>query len=446
MLAHLVCLGTHTITGLLGACGKQFGDWSADYRMYSRSRVSPQRLFDVVRQGLCELEQGPLVTAMDDTRIKKTGRKVHGARYTRDPLGPPFHTNFIRAQRFLQISAALCGGAKEGQARMLPIDWVHAPGAQKPTKKATPEQWAHYREHVRSMQLGNIGVQRLARMRDWMDSHGREKQPLWCVVDGSFTNGTVLKQLPRNTVLVGRIRADAKLYHLPEEQPPKGRRRTYGKQAPTPEAVRLDDAAHLWQDVDVYYGGQRRTLRAKRLGPLRWRAAGQRHDLQLIVIAPTPYRISPNSRLLYRQPAYLICTDSRAPLEEVVQRYLWRWDIETNFRDEKTILGIGEAQVRTPAATENVTATAVAAYAMLLLAAEQCRHEGVPIQHLPPPKWQKRKPRRATTANLIQNLRHELWAHAIHSSSFVTPPDANTKPKKHKPPLHSALFYAARYS
>lgn len=28
---------------------------------------------------------------------------------------------------------------------------------------------------------------------------------------------------------------------------------------------------------------------------------------------------------------------------------LWRWGIEVNFRDEKTLLGTGEAQVRTAA-------------------------------------------------------------------------------------------------
>ena len=46
------------------------------------------------------------------------------------------------------------------------------------------------------------------------------------------------------------------------------------------------------------------------------RKAGQLHDLQLIVLAPTPYRLSQHSKLLYRQPAYLICTGPEATLIE----------------------------------------------------------------------------------------------------------------------------------
>jgi hypothetical protein len=252
-----------------------------------------------------------------------------------------------------------------------------------------------------------------------------------------------LKQLPPRTVLVGRIRADAKLFHPPVEQPQKGRRRVYGPPAPTPEELRQDDG-QPWRTIEAFYGGKKRPLRVKRLGPVRWQPAGQR-DLQLIVIAPTGYRRSPNDRRLYRKPAYLICTDPEAPLKDVVQRYLWRWDIETNFRDEKTLLGVGQAQVRTPAAVQNATATAVCAYAMLLLASECCRKRATPPDHLPAPKWRRKKPQRATTMNLIQNLRHELWAAAIHFSGFVNNKHDNTKPLKCMPQLHSALFYAQKH-
>lgn len=442
LLAQMVCLGKHTVTGLLSVCGRQFDDWSAAYRMYNRDRVEPERLFDVVRAGLCATDDGPVVVALDDTCVKKTGKKVHGAKYTRDPMGPPFHVNFIWAQRFVQLSMALKG--PHGQARMIPVDWRHAPRPPKPGKQAEPKAHALYKQQCNETALTTVGGQRIANLRLWMDRHQARERALWALGDGSFTNGPFLKQLPPNTVFVGRIRADAKLFHLPAEQPQKGRRRVYGKHAPTPEELRQDDA-HPWKTLQVFFGGQERTLRAKRLTPLRWPPAGGGRTVQLIVIAPTGYRLSPNTRRLYRKPAYLICTDPDAPLKDVVQRYLWRWDIETNFRDQKTLLGVGQAQVRTPAAVQNVTATAVAAYAMLLLAAHRCRQNATPIDHLPAPKWQRRKPQRATTMNLIQNLRHELWATAIHFSGFVNNTPANTNPKKCIPNLQSALFYAQRH-
>ena len=52
-------------------------------------------------------------------------------------------------------------------------------------------------------------------------------------------------------------------------------------------------------------------------------------------------RLRQGGGLLYRQPAYLICTHPDQPVQELLQSYLWRWDIEVNHRDEKQIIGRG---------------------------------------------------------------------------------------------------------
>jgi len=444
LLAQLVCMGSHTVTNLVSACGGQFKDWSADYRMYERNRVSPEALFAAVRSQLCERHGGDVVIALDDTRVRKSGKKTFGVKYTRDPLGPPFHVNFILAQRFVQTSMAC--QTREGHARMIPVDWVHAPMPRKPSRHASQEQWKHYGELSNQSCLARLAVNRMQHVRHWMNESGALERSLWCVVDGSFTNATVLKNLPERTVLVGRIRKDAKLYYLPEQQPvAQGRRRQYGVQAPTPEELRANDAIP-WQRISVCAGGARRRLRVKKLGPLRWRTAGANLDLQLVVIAPIAYRTTPKGKTLYRQPAYLICTDPHATLTQIVQRYVWRWDIEVNFRDQKTVLGLGEAQVRTPQAIQNVNGLAVAAYAMLLTAAETCKQANLPFLHLPAPKWRRYKPKRVTTMDLIQNLRYELWAKAILFSDFHATPNNNTNPQKTTLSLQSATFYATRYS
>lgn len=113
LLAQLVTLGDHSISALLSTAGRQALDWSADYRMYSRCRIRPQQLFDSVRTDLLAQlpDDEPLVVSIDDTRVRKTGRKVAGAHYTRDPMGPRFQVNFIWAQRFVQASLAAGSGA-----------------------------------------------------------------------------------------------------------------------------------------------------------------------------------------------------------------------------------------------------------------------------------------------------------------------------------------------
>ena len=94
------------------------------------------------------------------------------------------------------------------------------------------------------------------------------------------------------------------------------------------------------------HGGATYQLRFKRRTGLLWRAAGAGQILQLIVIAPLGYRLRKGSKLLYRQPAFLLCTDPDLDPQRLIETYLQRWGIEVNFREEKTLLGVGQAQVR----------------------------------------------------------------------------------------------------
>jgi hypothetical protein len=443
LLAQVVTLGDHHITGLLSTCGRQHLDWTSDYRMYSRQRIAPQRLFAQVRSSLLESlpPAAPVVVAVDDTRLRKSGRQVAGAKYTRDPLGPPFHTNFIWAQRFLQLSMA---GGSPRHARLVPIDWQHAPTPRKPSAKASAQERQAWRQACRKQSLGRVAVARLQQLRSWLDQQGHRERPLWCVADGGYTNGTVLKNLPERTTFVGRIRADAKLHFLPVGAHATGRPRIYGAVAPTPDELRRDESVG-WTRLPVWIGGRRHEIRVKTMGPLRWRAAGGGHTLRLVVIAPLHYRTSPSGKYLYRRPAYLISTDPRADIGAVVQRYLSRWDIEVNFRDEKTLLGVGEAQVRTAHAVENVTATAVAAYALLLAAALKLPSDGDELA-LPRPKWQRRSRCRATTPRLIQQMRWELWGKAMRFSHFVAHEPRSRSLENSLANPQSAVMYCSRYS
>ena len=444
LLAQLVTLGEHNITGLLASCGRQQLDWSADYRMYSRQRADPGLLFDQVRSSMLkQLPAGePVLVAIDDTHIRKSGRKVAGGKYARDPMGPRFRVNFIWAQRFLQVSMA-CGAP--GHRRLIPVAFQHAPAPRKPSRKASDAERHLYRQACRQQSLGRQAVRQLETTRAWLDRQGQSHRPLWCVVDGGYTNRTVLGSLPPNTVLVGRIRSDAKLHWLPRTPAAAtGRRRVYGEVAPTPEQLRQDESI-AWRPIPVFLGGVQHQVRVKCLGPLRWRVAGQNRTLRLVVIAPLHYRTSASGKYLYRRPVFLICTDPNADTAAIVQRYIARWDIEVNFRDEKTLLGVGEAQVRDPHAVQNVTATAVAAYALLLAAAQRPGLHESPFG-LPRPKWQNKKPRRATTQRLIQQMRFELWGQAMSFSHFADQPPPSRSPENSlRNPCH-AVLYSSRHS
>ncbi len=248
------------------------------------------------------------------------------------------------------------------------------------------------------------------------------------LVDGSYTNHTVLTQLPERTTLIGRIRKDAKLLHpLPAHS--IGPRR-YGPPAPTPEQV-LHDETFSTQTIDCFIAGKLQTVKVKSVAPLFWRKAGPARSLRLLVIKPLGYRLTKGSKLLYRQPAFLICTDIALPLQTLVQAYVYRWEIECNHRDEKSFIGVAEGQVRSPQAVWRLPQLQVAGYSLLLLAALLTYGFERSDQFLPLPKWRRSKPIRPSVLDLLNLLRSSLFARASRSLSepnhFLSPPQPNTK-------------------
>lgn len=418
-VSQLACLGRHTVTGLLSTAGKQHEDWSADYRLFSRDRWDAQKPFDSVLKGVLEFlsPQAPLVAAMDDTLLRKTGAKIQDVAYRRDPLSPAFHTNFVRGQRFLQVSAML-PARPEGPAaaRAVPIRFQSAPPLPKASKRDSQSDRTEVQKLGKYYNLSTIGRDAIAATRDQLDRQPDGKSRLLVMgVDGSYTNRTVLRDLPPRTVLIGRIRKDAELFHPPDDsqQPAKGRKRLYGLPVPTPQGLYKDEFIP-WRDVRAFAAGKMHAFRVKTICRVLWPKAGSGMPLRLVVIAPVGYRLRAGAKLLYRQPAYLICTDPNMPVEEVVQNYLWRWGIEVNHRDEKQLLGVGEAQVRSPYSARREPVFAVACYSKLLLAGAQRYGPDATQADLPLPKWRRHKSEsRVTTGDLLREIRQNLWSDAL---------------------------------
>lgn len=453
----LACTGRGTVAGMITGAGKEDHDWSSNYRAFSRSQWEPGELFGVavdhLRQ-LCPVSE-VVVTALDDTKIRKTGTKIPGVSYQRDPMSPPFRPNFIRAQRFVQLSWNVPFAAGASAARAFPVDFRHAPPPPKPKQNASAQQQAEYRKAVQQQNLSRVGVRMLTDFRQQLDQHGASERRHIVSVDGSYTNSTVLKNLPPRTTLIGRIRKDAVLYREPTEQPARGRRRLYGECAPTPEQLREDESVP-WQTVTVFAAGRLHSCQVKTIEPVMWRAAGADRRLRMVVIRPLAYRLSKASRILYRQPAYLICTDVNLPLEQLIQYYFWRWDIEVNHRDEKQLIGVGQAQVRAPKAADRLPAFAVLSYTYLLIAAAHSFGLAASRQTLPLPKWRDRSSRpsdnpttlpRLSTNQILSNFRLSLPPPSTRSarpnfSGFATRVARHAKCSKSLISQAQAIAYA----
>jgi hypothetical protein len=403
-LGSLVCLGRRCLSRIIWTNGGQHRSWSAEYFLHSRCQWEPQQLFQpILKRALAYCPQRLVGVALDDTRLRKTGRSIPQAFYQRDPLSPPFHVNLVLGLRFLQASLLipLHRTAAVG-TRGLPIRFQEVSRVKRPGKKATEEMQRQYREAVKQKNLSRSFVDMGRQLRQELDQAGGQDKILVLAGDGSFCNRTCFGEIPERSILLVRARKDARLCFGAADDS----RRFYGVEKFTPEQVRKDES-RAWKTTKIFYGGKRRKIRYKEVTEVYWqRGAGQRR-LRVIVIAPTPYRKSKSKRLYYRDPAYLFTSDLRRSAKQLLQIYFDRWQIEVNHREEKDTLGIGQAQLWNAISVPKQPVLAVAAYSALLLASLKAfgAERGEAYAELP--KW-RCNARRPSCLDLITLLRKEI--------------------------------------
>jgi len=406
-LGSLLCLGRRCLTRIIWTNGGQRSSWSAEYFLHSRCQWEPQQLFQpILQRALGYCPQRLVGVAVDDTRLRKTGRSIPQAFFQRDPLSPPFHVNLTLGLRFLQASllVPLHRLAPVG-TRALPIRFQEVSRVKRPGKKATEQQQEQYREAVKQKNLSRSFVETGQQLRQALDQAGGRDKVLVLAGDGSFCNRTCFSDIPERTVLLARARKDAKLCFRAAEDS----RRFYAVDKFTPEQVRKEDA-HPWKTTRIFYGGKHRKIRYKEIPNVYWQRGAGKRPLRLIVIAPTPYRKSQSKKLYYRDPAYLLTNDLRSSAKQLLQIYFDRWQIEVNHREEKDTLGVGQAQLWNVNSVPKQPVLAVAAYSALLLASLQAFGPERGAAYAELPRW-RRNARRPSCLDLITLLRKETAEH-----------------------------------
>jgi hypothetical protein len=330
---------SRTVTGMLVAAGRS-GRWhhSRAHRFFSRARWSVDRLGLVLLGAIEErlLGEGePLVIAVDDTLLKRSGPQVFARHLHYDgssrAAGP-------RSGRTAHGNAWVVAGVVVRlpfleRAICLPVLFrLWRPGAG-PTQVALAAQL--------------VGVLAAARP-------GRR---LIVLADGAYAARALSPAgLPENVTLIVRARRDIRL-HAP---PPPRRRGQTGR----PRVK----------------GGALRPLRERAAGGARWSrrqvdARGRSREVETIEQRGIWYRAWGATRLravALRDPRaadqidmVVISSDPALPAGRILELYALRWSIEVAFRDAKQHAGVGEAQNRTRKAVER---TAPFAFLCLTLA------------------------------------------------------------------------------
>lgn len=397
--ACLCASGRKTITSMAIFLGRSDKLPVADYKFYSDCKWNVEALFDPIIGLSTQCIDGKYICfAADDTKIHKTGKKIPYAGWQADPLGPKFQTNLIWALRYLQISILLplYTTSENTPARSIPVRFTAAPSIKKPGKKATEAHWKNYKELSRKHNLSTIFVEEIKQLRKSVDAEGLADKTMIISCDGSFCNKTCMAINDPRIVMVARCRKDAKLC-----RPSTNGTRVYDETKFTPEEIRQDENIP-WLKKTFFYGGQWREIRYKEMSNVLWENGTKRAPLRLIVLASLPY--VRGGKRNYRNPAYLLATRITVPTEVLIQAYFDRWQIEYNHRDEKSVLGVGQAQVWNEVSVKKQPAFHVAVYSALLmanvLAYKDCVHSDFGEQ----PKWRK-APKRNTCRALVGLLR-----------------------------------------
>lgn len=403
-LGLLVGLGLRTVTRALGAVGREQKPWSSDYRVFSRSPWAVRALFAPIVDEAVALQPAgaPLVVAGDYTHVLRAGRKVKAAHWMRDPLSPAFHVNLVRGVRFFHL--AMIVPSAVAAPRAVPVAFAESPVPRKPGKRADEAAWEAYRAEQKKQPASVAARAELVALREYLDAHGAKDRAVLVALDGSFCQRRFLAEPIAGVHLLCRARKDAVLCRRHEGPG----RRFYGKETFTPESVRRDENVP-WREMTGRFGSKEHPVRYKDCGEVLWRNGARRRPLRFIVLSPQPYRRSPNGKLLYHQPGYILTTDLTTPAPVLIQAYLDRWQIEVAHHDLKSVMGVGEAQVWNDKAVVRQPAFAVAAYALLLLAGLKA-YGGERTSDMPAlPRW-RGQAGRASALDLVTTLRQQLAA------------------------------------
>jgi hypothetical protein len=340
----------------------------------------------------------------------------------------------MKAIRFIQVSTIINPDSELKLARAIPVRFDEAAPALKPRKNSSDEIKERYKKNKKANNLSVKGHEIVINVRKQIDKLPNGKNRLMFIaVDGSYCNQNFLRDLPDSVIPIARTRKDIKIFRPAENKNPNGRRKIYGDRLPTPEQIRQDDS-YAWQTARVFGAGKYHNTRYKAIDRVLWQRGTGQIPMLLIVIAPLRYRKNKKSKLLYREPAYLLCPDVDIPIEQLLQYYFFRWDIEVNNRDEKSLLGVGDAQVRSEKSVESQPQFAVIAASVLVLASLRAYGASRTDDYFELPKWRKEKIRRPSMLDIVAQFRYEIMKEQLNIDfEFKKNVKKKTKKKIKKP-------------
>lgn len=380
----ILCLGRHTVTGVLRASGAVGVKHHTSFHRFFRAaswKVDDLGL-NLIRLVLPLVPaERPVVAAVDDTLGRHTGKDISAASMHHDPLlstrtKPVFHWGHVWVVLAILIQVPIW---KKSFALPVLVRLYRS-------KKLCAKQ---KRPFLKKTQLAAEMIALLARSVP----HRR----FLVVADSAYGNASIVKRLPPNVEFTGRSRPDAALYARPQKQK-MGRPRVKGDRLPSPAA--RGESSRGWRRLTLEVYGRKATIRVKVFDAL-WYIVGGGRVMRFVLIRDWPG---------HDHDDVLFSTNLNLDAENIITDYCLRWKLEVTFEEVKGKLGFEDPQNRTEHAVERTAPMALWLYTLTVIWYVTVG-KTTPSARLPTDPWyQKTVP---AFSDMLAALRRETWRHRL---------------------------------
>lgn len=337
--------------------------------------------------------RGPLVLGLDDTIERRWGGKIQGRGIYRDPVRSS-DSHFVKTSGLRWLSLMLLAEIPwAGRVWALPFLTVLAP---------SERYWQQQRRNPKL--LTDWARQLLLQVQRWFPTRA-----LVVVADGAFASLQLLSDWAvrrRPITCITRLRLDARLFQPapPRKKGAMGRPRVVGTRLPSLlQILTCRDTA--WQAANVrnWYGEAQCAVEISS-GTAIWYHTG---------LPPVPIRW-----VLVRDPKgkfetrALLCTQLDQDPGQILQWFLWRWQVEVTFQEVRAHLGVETQRQWSPLAIARTTPVLLGLFSIITLLAHRLARAGeLPVRQA---AWYRKT--LPTFSDAIALIREQLW----QPSNFFT--------------------------
>lgn len=403
------------VTGMLVGA-RLSGIWhhARAHRFFSLARWSVDelglRVADVIVSRLL-VPGAALTVPVDDTLLKRRGRKIFGAGWHHDATANSRRGTVAWGNNWVTAGINVKLPFLERTVCLLVLFRLWRPRRKEiANPKSDPERPSKPRL-AREMlcQLATRFPERMIHM----------------VGDAAYASGA-FAGLAENVTVTSRLRADAALNRLAPPRPPVGQRKRGRPPKKGPRLPKLSqiatDPATKWVKTTVRRYAKTEQVMVCALRCLWYEALGSQ-PVQVVLVAdadrPSGYELA------------LISTDLHATPAQLVERYAERWPTEVAYEEAKEIFGVGEARNRAEQAVKRTVPFQLLTMTLTVIwYALSGHHPGDIAEHRARSPWYLTKTT-PSFADMLAKLRRVIIASQFHPGQGCTPKPAEIAQVQH---------------